>query len=65
MAKIDSNIYGADDNGFAMDVAAGALGDPEGDYCGIDQPKNKEITKGSIPEYDEDQVVRFAPKAKK
>lgn len=65
MAKLDQNVYGCDENSFADGIAADALGDPKGDYCGIDQPKNDEITKGNIPEIDVDQTVRFAPKTKK
>jgi hypothetical protein len=65
MAKLDSSIYGCDDNSFASGVAADALGSPKGDYCGIDQPTDSDTTKGSIPTYDLDQTVRFAPKTKK
>jgi len=65
MGKRDSNLYGADDNSFASGVASDALGSPKGDYCGIDQPTDSDTTKGSIPTYDLDQTVRFAPKTKK
>lgn len=64
MGKLDQNMYGCDDNGFASGVAADALGSPKGDYCGTDQPKDAEITKGNMPDIDAAQTVRFAPKTK-